>query len=359
MFMKNATDSEELNYRIGSSADLQIVVQGLSKQKIFNGLPDMDRVLIATIVSELGSNMVKYAGRGDLRICRSERMHAVDVDIWAEDQGHGIEDIERAMTDRFSTGGTLGLGLPGVKRMADDFWIRSDSLKGTLVFARKTFRHGPLARRAEGTAPELSRAPRFESHQLGLFGYSVAAHSYPGNPFSGDAACVVSDGRGWLIAMVDASGHGQGASLVARRVLDALNQFKGGSLEVVFQRVHDDLKGTAGAAMGLLYLDVTEGCMHYAAIGNTRAAKISRKESWVGIARDGVLGNRLPSLQVQKEALLPGDLIVLWTDGIADFEGRKLAEQHAFKAPSEVASMLLTQLAKPYDDACCLVLKMF
>lgn len=357
--MKNATDSEELSFRIGSAADLQIVVQGLPRQQIFHDLPEMDRVLIATIVSELGSNMVKYVGRGTLRICRAERMHAVDVDIWAEDQGQGIEDIERAMTDRFSTGGTLGLGLPGVKRMSDDFWIRSDSCQGTLVFARKTFRNNPLTRRSEVTAPALVRAVRLGSDQSELFGYSIAGQSYPGNPFSGDAACVVSDGRGWLLAMVDASGHGRGASVVARSVMDAVNQFKGGSLEVVFQQVHDDLKGTTGAAMGLLYLDFIGARMHYAAIGNTRAAKMSGKGSWVGISRDGVLGNRLPTLQVQEEPLAAGDLIVMWTDGIPDFEGRKLAEQHAFKAHAEVASMLVTKLAKPYDDACCLALRCF
>jgi anti-sigma regulatory factor (Ser/Thr protein kinase) len=357
--MRSATDSKDLSYRISSAADLQIVVQGLPKQKIIRDLPDMDRVLIATIVSELGSNIVKYVGRGALRICRAERMHAVDVDIWAEDQGQGIPDIERAMTDHFSTGGTLGLGLPGVKRLSDDFWIRSDSEKGTLVFARKTFRHGPLARRTEVMAPRLDSAMRLESNQSELFGYSIAAQPYPGNPFSGDAACMVSDGQGWLVAMVDASGHGRGASLVARRVMDVVHQFKGGSLEVVFQQVHEELRGTSGAAMGLMYLDVSQGRMHYAAIGNTRAAKMSGKGSWVGIARDGVLGNRLPSLQIQEEPLAPDDLIVMWTDGIPDFEGRKLAEQHAFKAHSEVASMLVTRLAKPYDDACCLALKWF
>lgn len=349
--------SVEVGYRIGGAADLRVIVQDLGRQKLLQDLPEIDRVQVATIVSELGGNIVKYAGRGEIRVCRAERSDAVDVDIWAEDHGPGIDNIEHAMTDRFSTGGTLGLGLPGVRRMADEFWIRSEKGQGTLVFARKTLGRRMHTPRPPQAGPVRAQAPKMEGGQLAHFDYSIAARPYPGNPFTGDAACVVSDGKGWLVAMIDASGHGRGASIVAHTVLEIVHQFKGGSLELVFQQVHARLKGTTGAAMGLLYLNPDTATLQYAAIGNTRFAKFSGKSIWVGIARDGVLGNRLPTLQVHEAPLRAGDLLLLWSDGIPDYEARKMVEQLASKEPEQVASMLVQQLAKPYDDACCLALR--
>lgn len=348
--------SGEVIFRIGSAADLRVVIQGLERQNLLTGIPDTDRKLIATIASELGANIVKYAGRGALRICRAERMHAVDVDIWAEDQGQGIEDIDRAMSDRFSTGGTLGLGLPGVKRMADEFWIRSKRGQGTLVFARKTFRNGPGRRATEVATPAQVQSVKVSGGQAERYAYTTAWRPYPGNPFSGDAACVVADGSGCLMAMVDASGHGRGASQVAQEVIDVVQRYQGEAMQAVFQKVHDALQSTVGAALGLIQVDGQANVIRYAAIGNTRAVKISGKAHWIGIARDGVLGSRLPSLQVQEVPLLPGDRIVMWTDGIPDFEGRKLVEQNSLKEHRELATMLVQELAKPYDDACCLAL---
>ena len=74
---------------------------------------ERDRSITATIISELGSNIVKYARHGVIDIVRVERDQAIDSEITAEDFGPGIENVERAMNDHFSTGGTLGWACPG------------------------------------------------------------------------------------------------------------------------------------------------------------------------------------------------------------------------------------------------------
>ena len=284
-------------------------------------------------------------------------MNAVDFDIWAEDQGRGIENVERAMTDRFSTGGTLGLGLPGVKRMSDDFWIRSEAGRGTLVFARKTFRSGPVARSKPVATPTQGQMIRVEEGHKERYSFGLAWRPYPGNPFTGDAAIVFENSAGCLMAIVDASGHGRGASQVAQQVTDVLRRYAGYSLGQLLQKVHEELQGTVGAALGLAYLDAELKRMQYAATGNTRIIKVSGKKNWIGVASDGVLGNRLPTPQVQEVELLSGDLIAMWSDGIEDFEGRKLISQYDFRAPRDIAKMLVKKLARPYDDACCLALR--
>ncbi len=101
------------------------------------GFDDTPSRLIATAVSELVRNILKYAGSGELRIRRVKDVGRRGVEIEAADTGPGIADCEAAMCDHFSSGGTLGLGLPGVKRMMDEFSLDSAPGKGTRVTVRK------------------------------------------------------------------------------------------------------------------------------------------------------------------------------------------------------------------------------
>jgi serine phosphatase RsbU (regulator of sigma subunit) len=170
-------------------------------------------------------------------------------------------------------------------------------------------------------------------------------------------ARVMAVDGGWLVIIIDASGHGRAASEVAQHALEVMGRNATSQVESIFLRVHDALKGSGGAAVGVMFLDDSSSMLRYAGVGNTRAMKTGSAGEWVGISRDGVLGNRLPNLHIQETAMAPGDLIVLWTDGVSDFEVRKLATKNAFKAEEEIAKMIVSQLAKPYDDACCLTLR--
>ncbi|MEM9540397.1 MAG: anti-sigma regulatory factor [Cyanobacteria bacterium P01_E01_bin.42] len=92
---------------------------------------------IATAVSELARNIIKYADNGKIIISPLEEEKRVGIEIISQDTGPGIADIEAAMKDRYSSSGTLGLGLPGVQRMMDDFEIHSSLDKGTKVIIKK------------------------------------------------------------------------------------------------------------------------------------------------------------------------------------------------------------------------------
>lgn len=92
---------------------------------------------VATAVSELARNIVKYAGQGEIILLRVSAPRGAGIEIRAQDQGPGITDIEKAMEDRYSTGRTLGLGLPGVRRLMDDFDIKTEPGAGTRVTIRK------------------------------------------------------------------------------------------------------------------------------------------------------------------------------------------------------------------------------
>lgn len=101
------------------------------------GFDEVASRLIATAVAELARNILKYAHNGEIQMRRVESSHQRGVEIEAVDQGPGIADTAEAMRDHFSSGGTLGLGLPGVKRMMDEFSLDSTPGEGTRVRAVK------------------------------------------------------------------------------------------------------------------------------------------------------------------------------------------------------------------------------
>jgi serine/threonine-protein kinase RsbT len=97
-------------------------------------MPSTDQTLLATAISEIARNITTYANRGEvlIDIVRDARGRR-GVRVVARDEGPGIENLERALTDGYTTGGGLGLGLPGARRLVDEFEIQTGPGEGTTV----------------------------------------------------------------------------------------------------------------------------------------------------------------------------------------------------------------------------------
>ncbi len=102
----------------------------------FLGFGAADTGAIVLAVSELATNLLRYAKNGEIVLVPLERVDSVGIQIESRDVGPGIADVNRAMEDGFSTGQGLGGGLPGVRRLMDEFTITSGST-GTTIQARK------------------------------------------------------------------------------------------------------------------------------------------------------------------------------------------------------------------------------
>ncbi len=98
------------------------------------------RACIATSISELATNLVFHAGGGTITLSPVEQEDRQGLEVLCEDSGPGIEDIDLAMQDGYSTTGGLGGGLPGAKRLMDEFEIQSQVGVGTRVVARMWLR---------------------------------------------------------------------------------------------------------------------------------------------------------------------------------------------------------------------------
>lgn len=127
----------ELNVPIRSEADL--VVARVRGREIASTLEfsSSELTLIATAISEVTRNILSYAGSGELDLRLVRQGQKVGVSIVARDHGPGIADLFSAMQDGYSTSGSLGLGLPGSKRLMDEFDLASEVGKGTTVTMTK------------------------------------------------------------------------------------------------------------------------------------------------------------------------------------------------------------------------------
>jgi len=104
------------------------------------GFGTVDQARITTTISELARNIYLYAGQGEIGIEKLWDNGRTGLRIIAEDKGPGISDIRRVMEDGYTTSGGLGAGLPGVKRLMDEFEIDSEVGVGTKITATKWIR---------------------------------------------------------------------------------------------------------------------------------------------------------------------------------------------------------------------------
>jgi serine/threonine-protein kinase RsbT len=93
--------------------------------------------LIATAISELARNILTYAGEGEIALDREEFGEKRGIVVIARDHGPGIADLDLALQDGYSTSRSLGIGLPGVRRLMDEFELSSEPGSGTTVTTKK------------------------------------------------------------------------------------------------------------------------------------------------------------------------------------------------------------------------------
>ena len=122
--------------RIAIESDADVVTERQRARELAAGLElsSTDQTLLATAISEVARNITTYAKRGEvlLSVVRDNGGRE-GIRVVARDNGPGIEDIERALQDGYTSGGGLGLGLPGARRLVDEFQIESAPSAGTTV----------------------------------------------------------------------------------------------------------------------------------------------------------------------------------------------------------------------------------
>jgi serine/threonine-protein kinase RsbT len=122
---------------IASAADIVTARERGRSLATTLGFSSSDRTVIATAICELARNIIDYARSGDMVMAHVERNGRPGIMVVARDQGPGIADLQRALSAGYSSGQGLGMGLPGVRRLMDEFEVSSHPGEGTTVTVRK------------------------------------------------------------------------------------------------------------------------------------------------------------------------------------------------------------------------------
>ncbi len=132
-----ADEAEAVHVSIKSDRDIIFARQKGKELASRLGFSNTDLTLIATAISELARNIVLYAKTGEVYLKTVKQGERRGLSVVASDEGQGIPDLQRALQDGYSTSHSLGLGLPGVRRLMDEFEINSELNRGTTVSVKK------------------------------------------------------------------------------------------------------------------------------------------------------------------------------------------------------------------------------
>lgn len=127
----------EKRIAITHEADIVVARQAGRQLAASNGFSSTDQTLIATAISEVARNIVVYAQMGEIVVTPLDVDGRIGIQVVARDDGPGIDNLDLAMRDGYSTKNSLGLGLPGARRLMDDFQLASEPGRGTTVTMKK------------------------------------------------------------------------------------------------------------------------------------------------------------------------------------------------------------------------------
>ena len=183
----------------------------------------------------------------------------------------------------------------------------------------------------------------------------TAIRALPTERVCGDAIAIHDEGGVLLAVLIDGLGHGPGAARASKAACDYINAHRDLPLKRLFEGCDKALRPTRGVVMTAVRIERSTGVMQHAAVGNVEM-KYSGRGDITLLTSPGVVGTRLRKVVVRRSELAPGDLLVMFTDGISSrFDLSKI--KAAVQGPQELADYLLSNHAKEHDDAGCVVIR--
>lgn len=292
----------------------------------------------ALVVSELATNLVKHAHRGEILLRRLDSpSEPAGVEVIAIDSGPGMRNLAQSRKDGHSTSGTLGHGLGAIERQSDDSWIATEPGGGTVVVAR-VYVEPP------GAADPLP------------LDVGAVCVSKPGEDICGDGWSWRQRPERLSILVADGLGHGLGAHEAARRAVAEFAEDPESAPRDMMERVHAALRPTRGAAVAMLALDLGRGVARFAGVGNIAGAVLradGTRQNFV--SQNGTAGHTAPRIQEFTYPVPARSVLVLHSDGLASHWNLASYPGLLTRHPSLIAATLYRDFARQRDDVTVVV----
>lgn len=292
---------------------------------------------IAIVTTEIASNLAKHGVTARRLFARVvDRRGRRTIEIVGVDGGAGIADLARAMRDGFSTAGTAGTGLGAVRRLSDEFDFHSLPGGGTVVVSR-----------IASTVPGATTAASLDT--------GVFATPYPGETVCGDAWIVLHGTDRTTIVVSDGLGHGiDAAKASAEAVRTARDLGAGAGPAEQIQAMHEALRGTRGAAVGVASIRPAEHEIIFAGVGNISAVLIGEGSRTL-VTLDGIVGNGSPRVREYGYPFPTDSVLVMHSDGITNRWDLAAYPGLMLRDPAIIAAVLHRDASRGRDDAAIVV----
>jgi anti-sigma regulatory factor (Ser/Thr protein kinase) len=299
----------------------------------------------ALVVTEAATNILKYAGSGEILLRRFEDQNESGVEIIALDRGNGIINLEMARVDGYSSGGSLGAGMGTIARHTSTFDIYSIPGHGTAVLAR--IASGELSGKSSGSVSQSSK-------------FDIGFRSTPkqGQEICGDAWSVKYHHSALWIALLDGLGHGPMASMAA---MEGIRSFRASGENVlpedVIRTAHQDMRSTRGAVMAVAKIDSSEQKLVFAGVGNIIAGIRRGGEVSHLLSTDGTVGYNMRTIRQTTTPYRKGNVFIATTDGLSTRWNLNKHPGLLEKPASLIAAVLHRDFGRDSDDATIIVVK--
>lgn len=300
------------------------------------GFSEDDGHRAGLIATELATNLVKHARDGELLVREIHDSPQREVEMLAIDRGPGMPDVPRSLLDGHSTAGSAGTGLGAVRRLADDFDIYSEQIRGTVILARV----------------RAGRARRTSSPPLAIGAVAVPKQ---GEAVSGDGWQVLHRPGSALVIVADGLGHGLHASEASVAAIQSIDPRADGDLAARLRTMHDGLRHTRGAAAAIAEIQFQPRLVKFAGIGNISGSIHRPGATRHAVSLNGTLGHEARAFREYAYPWESGSMFVMHSDGLGthwsldDYRG--LRQRH----PAVVAAVLYRDFSRQRDDVTVVV----
>ncbi|MFF8984749.1 ATP-binding protein [Streptomyces globisporus] len=317
---------------------------------------------VALAVTEAATNLQRHARDGALLLRVLRTSDRAGVEFLTVDTGPGMADVEAALADGTSSGGTLGIGLGAVVRLADAFDVHSLPGRGTVMAAQ--FWDRPAGSGPTGGVASVSSGLTRPISGETTCGDAWAVRVDEGGgtedaigPRSAVGRSVPASEPAVLVMLCDGLGHGP---LAARAAGAAVTEFRRSTdrhPEGLLRRIHAALRGTRGGAVAVARIEPARERVLYCGIGNVNGVLLGPDSRKGLLSAPGIVGQQMRGLRTFELPLPPGGALVMHSDGLTDRWKADELPGLLRHTPAVMAGQLLREAGVRHDDAGIVVVK--
>jgi anti-sigma regulatory factor (Ser/Thr protein kinase) len=261
------------------------------------GFSEMRTGEIDIVVAEIVSNLVKHGNGGKLLVKLVKEQNIDGIELISIDDGEGIADVTRMMTDGASTTNTLGHGLGAIRRLSNVFQVYSQKGWGTILLSRVFKEELPYQKKIN------------EIRSI------VVAK--PGEEKCGDAFYCRIGSHAIRLFLGDGLGHGPEAAIAVNTAVQSVKFSKEDSATEIIRELHRNVRKTRGLVGTVALYRKDEKCWHICGVGNICTRILNGIEVKNSLSYNGIIGHNIPNTMKDQEIEAENaQVLILCSDGI-------------------------------------------